>query len=163
MGKLQEMLDAQEDLQIRMPPHRCHPSDINDIEKGAFFMTQAFSLTDEIHEAAMEISWKPWAKGQYFDRERYVGELVDAWHFFMNLMLLSGITEQELYDRYMFKRRENINRQLRGYDGRSGKCPCCHRDLLEVSVASHTKRSDYPSLTFCSPICATEYAATSNA
>lgn len=148
-GRLQEMLDAQEDLQLQMPPHRTAPKDLSLKDKGEFFRSQAFALDDEIHEAGNEISWKPWASGEFLNREQYAGELIDAWHFLMNLMLLVGMTEEEIYEKYMAKRQKNIQRQMLGYDGVVGKCSYCHRDLEEAQAYNRIKSTDFPNMEFC--------------
>lgn len=148
MGKLQEMLDAQRDLQIKHMEGK-DPHTLEGDERASFFTTHAFAMTDEVHEAGNEIGWKPWASDRSLNRFQYVGELIDAWHFFMNLLLLAGVDENEMYDRYMNKRAINVQRQLEGYDGVTGKCGYCHRDLLEVNVAGRIRHTDYPGLEFC--------------
>ena len=42
-------------------------------------------------------------------------ECIDAWHFFMNIMLALGFSEEEFYEMYMRKNRENHRRQDDGY------------------------------------------------
>lgn len=92
------------------------------------------ALTDELHEALAETSWKPWADSEFLNREAYTGELVDAWHFLMNLMLAVGMTPHELREKYRIKQRINVARQSEGYDGVSTKCPVCGRALDDPTV-----------------------------
>ena len=42
-------------------------------------------------------------------------EIVDAFHFFLNMALLMGITANELSRMYYLKNKENFDRQERGY------------------------------------------------
>ena len=106
-------------------------------EMADFMRWNAFALTDEIHEAMQEVGWKPWAKTRHLAIEPFFGEMVDAFHFFMNMLLCAagpGVTPQEIADRftkaYLEKNAENIRRQVEGYDGKKEKCPKCGRELV---------------------------------
>lgn len=103
-------------------------------DKVEFIHWNTTAGIDEAHEALAETSWKPWAKGDFLNREAYKGELVDEWHFFMNKLIVAGITPHELYESYLAKRRINIQRQVDGYDGVSTKCPVCKRALDDPAV-----------------------------
>lgn len=92
------------------------------------------ALTDELHELLGEMSWKSWQTGAYLNRDAAKKELVDAWHFFMNLMLHVGMTPDELFAGYMRKRAVNAQRQATGYDGVSTKCGECRRALEDVGL-----------------------------
>src|SRR5688572_22527545 len=50
----------------------------------------------ELGEAHDEISWKPWATGQFINRDKLVSECVDAFQFIMNMMLALGDDPREL-------------------------------------------------------------------
>lgn len=154
---LQAMLNTQEAFQMYINGKK--PVEMEGDERARFFTDMTAALIFELGEASNEIGWKPWASDRSLDHDKYVGELIDAWHFFMNLMLIAGVTEEELYDRYMEKMNVNLRRHaVKGsYTGKD-KCPNCHRDLLEVAVFAHTKHTRFPEVTFCSPICAREYA-----
>ncbi len=100
------------------------------------FKASLLALEDELHEALNEMGWKEWASSRHFNTERVQQELIDAWHFFMNLMLHAGMTSDTLFDMYRAKHAVNIQRQNDGYDGVSGKCSRCHRDLKELATMS---------------------------
>jgi hypothetical protein len=89
------------------------------------------ALTSELHELLNETGWKPWATSRHINYDRARAELIDAWHFMMNLMLHLRMTSGDLYVGYKTKHLENVRRQNDGYDGVAGKCPACHRDLQE--------------------------------
>lgn len=130
--RLDALLEMQRRLQIGS--YGDDPRDLSGSERADFFRTMAFALNAELVEASEEIGWKPWAKGEkarYINREAYLKELVDAFHFFMNLWLLAGGTAEDLYEMYMAKRNVNERRQVEGYDGVSTKChnPDCKRAL----------------------------------
>lgn len=116
---LQEMIDLQAKLQSET-----YGKDISKLdtrEKIEAYRINMMALQDELHEALNEMSWKPWAKAEYFNEDRVQQELVDAWHFFMNLMIISGMDAEKLHLRYLAKRKVNIKRQEDGYDGVSTK------------------------------------------
>ena len=131
MDRLDEMFEHQLKFQQRFGEFP--PPDPKQLM--AAITTQAYALTDEIHEATGEVGWKPWASSNHVNRAAYLGELVDAWHFFMNLCLLVNITPEELYAGYMDKIQVNHKRQDDGYDGVSGKCPGCRRAYDDKAVS----------------------------
>lgn len=105
------------------------------------FKDQALALEDEIHEALNEMGWKPWASSRHFHTEAVRGELIDAYHFLMNLMLMAGMNEEMVDEMYRKKNAKNLQRQQDGYDGVAGKCPLCKRayddDAVECKPAAH--------------------------
>lgn len=89
---------------------------------------------DELHEALGEISWKPWASAQFFNREAYLGEIVDVLHFAANLLAGAQITDEELNTAYLEKMERNRERQRKGYTG-TRKCLECRR--AEDDIIAH--------------------------
>ena len=75
-----------------------------------------FYLTEELFEAMNLLKMKPWRKNApETDENKYKGELIDAFHFFLELLIISGITAEDLHFIYAMKMMENINRQKKGY------------------------------------------------
>lgn len=127
------MLDRQKQLQFLINKGK----DINeftDEERMEAFRINALALMAELVEALDETGWKPWAASNHLNVEAFHGELVDMFHFFMNLMLHSGMTAKQLFDGYMKKVEVNTIRQLEGYDGVSTKCPGCRRAYDDDAV-----------------------------
>lgn len=124
---LDEIFERQLELQTKS--FGVNPIELEDAEMAAYVQSMSLALTDEIHEALNEVGWKPWATSRHINREAYVGELVDALHFLVNLFLLVGADADEVYDRYVEKSQRNKKRQEDGYDGVSGKCPTCSRAM----------------------------------
>jgi hypothetical protein len=125
---------VQAQLQLQQQSYGLDPSKMNDQEKMEFIRWNILALTDELHEALAETGWKPWAKSQHLNRDAFVGELVDSFHFFMNLMIVADCSGDELLDRYFVKRGLNAKRQEQGYDGIAGKCFSCKRALDDPAV-----------------------------
>ena len=136
---LAEMLRAQRELQVDSFGN--DPVRLEGEERVAFLRWNVDALQDELHELMQEVGWKPWASSRHVNEKEAVAELVDAWHFFMNILwALGGHSAQgsstELASMfaagYAAKRAVNTARQERGYDGVSGKCPSCRRDQMET-------------------------------
>lgn len=145
-----------------MPPPNRVPADLRGEERAAFLTNMMFALEDELHEAMAETGWKPWATDRRLDAGPMLKEMVDAWHFFMNILLViggeAGWTLQELsdefYGAYVAKNAVNSQRQAEGYDGISTKCPNCHRELSETHGPQHWTALG---VTFCNRHCAYVY------
>ena len=80
-----------------------------------FITTQSIALIDEVMEALRETPWKPWKKQQPYEQENFKEELVDAWHFLINLSLASGMNSNELFKRFIKKNKANHKRQDNDY------------------------------------------------
>lgn len=104
-------------------------------ELRGYILRMAYGMEDEIHEATDEVDWKPWVQGEVFNRDAYLGELVDAFHFLMNLILAAGGRPESIatqfVDRYYAKRKINEQRATSGYDGRATKCDVCGREIQD--------------------------------
>jgi dimeric dUTPase (all-alpha-NTP-PPase superfamily) len=124
--KLDEIFERQHTLQrekFKDPQRMSRP------EALEYIRWNVLALTDELHEALQEVGWKPWANSVHINRNEYVGELIDATHFLVNLFLVVGATPLEVYGAYLEKNERNHTRQDKGYDGVSEKCPHCKREL----------------------------------
>jgi dimeric dUTPase (all-alpha-NTP-PPase superfamily) len=139
MDRFQEMLEMQLALQNRFMKDK--PQTLTGDAMADFMRWNAFALDDEIHEAMQEVDWKPWAHKdpRTIREEAFLGEMVDAYHFFMNMLLCAlpdspEVIAEKFFARYTKKNQINAQRQEEGYDGITGKCPKCHRDLKEVGL-----------------------------
>lgn len=131
--EFQDALDAQRQLQVKA--YGYDPVEMPQDEKIEFIRWNILALEDELHEAIAEVGWKPWATSRHINREAFRGELVDAFHFLMNLMLVVDIDAEEFLSAYRAKREKNAKRQAAGYDGVSGKCAGCSRALDDDAVS----------------------------
>lgn len=135
MDRLQQMLSMQAELQQKINGPDWALNRQTDRERIANIQLNVFALIAELYEMMDEMTWKPWATAEpaiNFHPAR--AELIDVWHFFMNLMLHLGIEGDDLYRMYCEKNKINHRRQDEGYDGVTGKCSRCHRDLAEVDL-----------------------------
>lgn len=130
---LQDMLDAQEQLQMRSYAGD-RPAALQGTERVDFIKTHILALLDEAHEALNETGWKPWATSRHVNDKAFKSELIDAWHFMMNLFLVARMNADDIEEAYFKKRGINVKRQEEGYDGVSTKCPGCKRALDDSGV-----------------------------
>lgn len=132
--ELRNALADQEELQVSSYGDKTSPREFDTERKIEFIMVNILALTDELHEALAEIGWKPWATSKHINQNELKKEMVDAFHFFMNILIAADIDADEFLAAYREKRERNKKRQADGYDGVSGKCPGCSRAADDVAV-----------------------------
>lgn len=129
---LKLMFETQRDLQAKA--YGRDPGEITEPEERIQFIKDMhLALSDEMHEFLGEAGWKPWAKSRHINEDLAKGELVDAFHFFMNLCMAVHLEPEELFTLYMEKQNRNRQRQAEGYDGVTGKCESCGRALDDIA------------------------------
>jgi len=106
-------------------------------QRGEYFRTQTVALMFELAEASNEIAWKPWATSDHFNTKAYASEIIDAFHFLLNLAFLVDMSADELFEGYLQKQFKNRMRQHVGYDGVKEKCPSCRRSYDDAGVLCH--------------------------
>ena len=147
--RLSMMLRLQAELELIIPPKGENPAAREGDAMAQHIRDMVIALEDELHEAMAETGWKPWASSRHFNAEAFTKEMVDAWHFFMNLMLVAAwhhnMTPDEYADyftkKYIEKNTINRDRHANGDYTGTNKCPKCHRDLNEVE-ANHLETCD---------------------
>lgn len=153
------MLKAQHALQV-LSMKDGDPRLLDGVDRMTFVTWNAYALEDELHEATAETGWKPWASSNHINGALYTKELVDGWHFFMNLLIV-GSAEVDMslddygaffFKMYMEKNAINAKRMADGYDGVSTKCPNCKREMSETDASLHKTLRD--GRVACSPRCA---------
>ena len=118
---------------------------MSDTERVAYVKEMYIAAVQELGEALDETSWKPWARGVPRVNDALFGELIDVWHFIMNMFMVAmpKLEPDELaaliHRRYMEKQGINRQRQADGYDGVAGKCPRCRRAYDDSAVKCHEK------------------------
>lgn len=75
------------------------------------------ALVAELGEVMQEDKrWKSWCKNppepNFKDKKK---EIIDCWHFIINLCLYSDMDVNELFDLFTHKNKENVNRQENNY------------------------------------------------
>jgi len=157
-GDLSRMLSAQQLMQRES--FNADPTEMTTEQAIEFIHWNVTALVDELHEMLAEIGWKPWATSKHINGPNAAKEMIDAWHFFMNIMLalgphidarVPGTAEKlepypdsvpelaEWFIKSYFEKHEiNRQRQKDGYDGVSTKCHVCKREKTEVDPNNTT-------------------------
>jgi hypothetical protein len=92
------------------------PVDIHSKEGQQRLKNFAWRVTEELGEAMNTLKNKPWKQTHMLtDVKHYNEEISDAFHFFIELCILSGIGSKELYDLYFRKSEVNKFRQESKY------------------------------------------------
>ena len=73
------------------------------------------ALLHEAVELQRETSWKWWKKETKTDMDKVQEEIIDIWHFMIQVSIEAGLDPKKLIEKYMEKNRENVARQERGY------------------------------------------------
>lgn len=73
------------------------------------------ALIHEVIELQRETNWKWWKHESSISLENCQQELIDIWHFIIQLSIELKINPATLVEKYASKHSENIRRQKRGY------------------------------------------------
>lgn len=73
------------------------------------------ALLHEAVELQRETNWKWWKKETKTDIDKVQEEIIDMWHFMIQVSIEAGLDPKKLIEKYMEKNRENLARQERGY------------------------------------------------
>lgn len=104
-GLLSEMFGKQIVLQTRLKKFP-----LSEKNKQAYINETVLALVDEVMEALRETPWKSWKKNATYNKKEFRGEIVDIWHFIINLSLAAGFTPKSLHEAFMEKNKENHTR-----------------------------------------------------
>jgi len=90
--------------------------DINSHRVQYLLKDMAWRITEELGEAMNNLKNRPWKKMHIkTNKAAYEEELIDAFHFFIELLITSGFTPTKLYKAYVTKADINKKRQSSGY------------------------------------------------
>jgi dimeric dUTPase (all-alpha-NTP-PPase superfamily) len=119
MDKLEKMMELQHSLQARLGTW---DKIVDDASKQQFVNQMILAMFEETTEIMRETRYKNpdavpfgWKKGQEWNNELFKEELIDILHFWMNLVHISGMTVEEVYNRYCRKNNINHERQDKNY------------------------------------------------
>lgn len=112
VDKLADMFEIQMKLQERLPNPKFGSQE--------YINAMTLGLIEELVEAMRETNHKTW-KNNYgaeltrTQRELFQKELIDAWHFLVNLTLASGMSPDKVYEEFLAKNKINNKRVDEGY------------------------------------------------
>lgn len=96
-------------------PSNNNHKEIKDFTNIHLIKNQILALFDETSEALREVPWKPWKLNQEFNVKKFRIELIDIFHFLINLFLLSGMNSRQVINLFKNKNKINRRRQKDGY------------------------------------------------
>jgi dimeric dUTPase (all-alpha-NTP-PPase superfamily) len=73
------------------------------------------ALVHEAIELQRETNWKWWKKESTVNKEKIQEEIIDIWHFLIQISIESGMDSKKIMEKYMEKNEENLKRQIKGY------------------------------------------------
>jgi len=113
---LEHLFDLQQSLQEHLAKrvgekaHLARPFTLGMERAEKTTQVLVLAIVDEAMEVLREVSWKPWKRER---RPPDVGaiqlEIVDLWHFLLNLSIVWGLTPAQLVRE--FERKHQINRE----------------------------------------------------
>ncbi len=107
MDKLERIFEMQECFQKDLINRRS----LQDIPMDKWIQMQTLAMLSELAELIDEVNFKWWKNPKPVEGNKVKEELVDILHFFVSMCLTSGMSAQELFDRYIEKNQENFDRQ----------------------------------------------------
>ena len=118
IDKLDSLFEKQINLQTRL---KNIPFD--DLKhQQEFINITILACLDELAECLRETAWKNpklinggWKKHQELNEDLFKEEIIDLWHFVINLSIAAGMDQNELYDRFCNKNKLNHKRQDKNY------------------------------------------------
>lgn len=113
MDKLEEIFAMQAALNDDIVRTRNLP----EYDMQTWIQKLTLATISELSELIDEVNFKWWKNEKEVNVDNVRDEIVDIVHFVVSMALRSGMSAQELYDRYMAKNKENFDRQ----HGRSAK------------------------------------------
>jgi dimeric dUTPase (all-alpha-NTP-PPase superfamily) len=86
-----------------------------EVFKGYRIFMLSSAILHEVIELQAETSWKWWKTPKEISMEKCQQEVIDIWHFLIQLSIELGMDANTIVSRYLQKHKENINRQKEGY------------------------------------------------
>jgi len=94
----------------------------SDSLKQQYINQMILACYEEVNEIMRETAYKNpkhvpfgWKKHQNWDLKNYKDEIVDLWHFTMNLMLAVDMKPEEFFEIYKEKNKKNLERWNNDY------------------------------------------------
>ena len=123
MDKLDEMFRLRQEFMKAMKTTRPNiypdwPVDISEKQNQQLLRDTALKGVEEMFEALQHLkNWKPHRNTEIteFNRDEFLEEIVDAFNYFFSILVLTGVTSEELYSTYV-KKDDIIHKRLQsGY------------------------------------------------
>lgn len=104
---LQELFDLQLKFQTKVK----HTHGYEEMTWIEHVRLMFIGVITEACEFLEETNWKPWKKPGIMDEEKMRKEIIDLWHFVINLSLASDMNAERVVEKFKEKNKINIKRQ----------------------------------------------------
>ena len=117
INKFEDMLQKQKELQNALGNNM---DNLSDKEKVAKFKEWYICIMAEFVETLDKLPWKEWKNYKTYELSKEESlelefELIDIFHFYMNILLVFKVDPKRFYNLYNAKWKENHDRIKRGY------------------------------------------------
>lgn len=120
MDKLEHIFTLQQGFQDKLKKER----HLEGIPMQEWLQKQTLAMISELAELLDEVNFKWWKNPHELSKAAIHEELSDILHFFVSMCIEAGMTAEDLYNVYVGKNKENVNRQ----DGTSQKAGYAVKD-----------------------------------
>lgn len=107
MDKLENIFKYQEMFDTELSERR----GLGNIPMEVWIQRETLAMLSELAELIDEVNFKWWKNKKPVDHDKVKDELVDILHFFVSMCLKTGMSAEELHQRYLDKNKENFARQ----------------------------------------------------
>lgn len=107
MDKLENIFEWQNKFDSELMQRR----GLENISMEQWIQKETLAMLSELSELIDEVNFKWWKNEQPVDTNKVKDELVDILHFFVSMCLKTGMSAEELHQRYLDKNKENFDRQ----------------------------------------------------
>ena len=73
------------------------------------------ALIHEAIELQRETNWKWWKKSDQLDKNKIQEEIIDLWHFLIQISIEAGLDSNTVVEKYLEKNMKNLKRQENDY------------------------------------------------
>lgn len=94
----------------------------SDVMKQQYINQMLLACYEEVTEIMRETAYKNpdfvtfgWKKSQVLDEQKMQDEIIDLWHFLMNLAIVANMTPEMFYNKYLEKNNINEKRMAGDY------------------------------------------------
>lgn len=113
MDRLEQMMQIQQQLNNKIIEKRS----LQNISQEVWIQRHSLALISELAEMLDEVNFKWWKNPKPIQQAALKEELVDILHFFLSMCLAAGMDANEMFEIYLAKNKENVDRM----EGRSKK------------------------------------------
>lgn len=107
MDKLDNIFKYQDMFDTQLAERR----GLGGISMEEWIQKETLAMISELSELIDEVNFKWWKNEKPVDTDKVKDELVDILHFFVSMCLKTGMSADELHQRYLDKNKENFDRQ----------------------------------------------------